>query len=112
MKGKMNKFIIKIGIVPKRLNAVKTIEKDKQLPLVFDINSDCVGVVHKHSNQSKKLDSQAEICFYDEYYNEYGKWHKIFKGGTKDGERVWYEELLSILEKQDEYIHIGYITDK
>lgn len=99
MKGIKNKFVIKMGIVPKRLSAVKIIEKCEKRPLIYDINNECIGVVYKHSNEIKHLDGQAEMCFYDDYYNEYGKWHKIFKGGTKDGERVWYEDLLSILEK-------------
>lgn len=113
MKGKENKFIIKMGLVPERIDAARYfIDKGELHPLVYVNKIECVGVVVEHNNHEKQANEQAEICFYDKYYDYYNKWHRMYYGGHKNGERISYEELLIELTKYDEYKYTGYIMNK
>ena len=72
MKGEENNFIIKLGKVPERIIAVGYyIDQGEQYPLVFGNNDECVGVVLEHYNHEKQANGQAEILFYDKYYDKY-----------------------------------------
>lgn len=71
-------LVINIVLLVSIIFHLKTvIEKLKDVVNPKITNDVYVVVVHKHSNEIKYLDGQAVLCFYDEYYNEYGKWHKI-----------------------------------
>lgn len=113
MRGEENNFIIKMGIVPERINIVGYfIDKGEQHPLVYGINCVCVGVVVEHNNHEKQANGQAEICFYDKYYNEYNKWHRMYYGGHRNGKRINYLEILSKLTSNGQYRYTGYIMNK
>lgn len=113
MKGEENIFIIKMGIVPERINTVGYfIDKGEQHPLVLRNKDECVGVVLEHYNHEEQANGQAEICFYDRYNDEYNKWHRMFYGGHRGGKRIDYEDLLSYLARDDKYKYTGYIMKK
>lgn len=112
MVGSENEFIIKRGISPETVKGITELKVyvGKQYTLVYDKNNRCVGVVYQHYETRGSLaNKQAEIRFFDKYFNEYGKCHRIFFGGHKWGERLHYDKLQTILDKQGEYKYIGFI---
>jgi hypothetical protein len=113
MKGVENKFVIKKGIVPESLywGGKLLIHQGEQYPIVYDIYNKCVGVVLEHFNHERNANGQAEICFFDSYFSDYGKWHRMFYDGHRGGERIKYEQLQTDL-KNGEYTYIGYIMGK
>ena len=52
---------------------------------------------------------QAEICFFDRYYNELGRWHRMFYGGYQGGERILYDDLEREVECEGSVAYSGYI---
>ncbi len=114
MKGAENNFVIKMEIAPEsyRYGRKLIINKGERYPMVIDVNNNCVGVVWDHRCSKKYKDGQAEICFYDSYFNEYGKWHLMFYGGYQGGVRIKFEKFLEELMELGEYPYTGYIMQK
>lgn len=107
MRGANNQFLIRMGISPETETKIRELKvyAGQQYVLVYDKNN-CVGVVFEHyEKRGSPANGQAEICFFDRYLNEYGKWHRIFIYG----ERLKYEKLEAILGKQHELIYWGAI---
>lgn len=112
MKGTVNNFVIKKGISPQSesgIREMKVYEGQKYL-LAYDASVRCVGVVFKH-NESRRVaaNGQAEICFFDRYYNELGRWHRMFYGGYQGGERILYDDLEREVECKGSVSYSGYI---
>jgi hypothetical protein len=80
--------------------------------MVSDNDNNCVGVVWEHNSHDKNANGQAEVCFYDSHFNDYGKWHRMFYGGHRGGKRIPFKEIQTTLIGQDEYKYIGYIIQK
>lgn len=112
MRGRINHFVIRKGISPyteSMLPSLKVVAGEEYL-LVYDDESRCVGVVYCHSERrAAAANGQAEICFFDCYYAEYGRWHRMFRDGLPRGERISYEELLSKITTDGRMEYSGYI---
>lgn len=112
MKGMVNTFEIKRGISPQTEFAIKgfKVYKGEEYILVYDNKGRCVGVVFEHfERRGSPANGQAEICFFDNYYNEYGKWHRMFVGGYQGGERIKYSNFQMQIAKYGFYKYSGYI---
>lgn len=112
MKGTLNNFIISKGISPQNEFGIREIKvyEGREYLMVYDCYDRCVGVVYKHNeNRQVSANGQAEICFFDKYYNELGKWHRMFYGGYQGGERIRYDDLLEEIEKKGVFSYSGYI---
>jgi hypothetical protein len=114
MKGAENNFVIKMGAAPESYNFKNKllIYKGEQYPMVYDAENKCVGVVWEHDSHETQANGQAEICFYDSYFSEYGKWHRMFYSGHRGGKRIIFEKFLEELMELGEYPYIGYIVQK
>ncbi len=112
MKGTVNNFIIRKGISPQNEFGIREmkVHEGREYCMVYDCYQRCVGVVFKHNeNRLVGANGQAEICFFDKYYSELGKWHRMFYGGYQGGERIRYDDLLEEIEKTGKYSYSGYI---
>lgn len=100
------KFKLKVGLSPKSLPKDLHLCAGDRCILVFDELA-CVGVVWKHCEKRRaKANGQAEIRFFDEYYNKYKVWHRMFHS---DGQRIYYDRLEAELQNYNEYIYYGNI---
>lgn len=112
MKGTVNNFIISKGISPQNEFGIREMKvyEGREYLMVYDCYGRCVGVVYEHNeNRPVSANGQAEICFFDKYYSELGKWHRMFYGGYQGGERIRYSDLLEEIEKAGKYSYSGYI---
>lgn len=112
MKGMVNTFEIKRGISPQTELAIKELKvyKGEEYILVYDNKGRCVGVVFEHfERRGSPANGQAEICFFDNYYNEFGKWHRMFIGGYQGGERIKYSNFETQIAEHGSYKYSGYI---
>ena len=73
--------------------------KNKQGFLAFDKSGRCVGVVFMNDDERKPSYGQAEICFFDEYREDFGQWRLI----SINKERLSFERLSKILDQQGDY---------
>lgn len=64
----------------------------------YDKSGRKVGITYKHK-QRAVASGQAEISFFEEYKDEFGEWRLVFI----DGDRLPYEKLSKILEKNDAF---------
>ena len=112
MKGTVNNFVIKRGISPQSESGIREMKvyEGQEYLLAYDASDRCVGVVFKH-NESRRVaaNGQAEICFFDRYYNELGRWHRMFYGGYQGGERILYDDLEREVECEGSVAYSGYI---
>lgn len=112
MRGVENRFILKRAISPKSLTEINELKvrAGSEYIMVFDDRNQCVGVVFEHfEKRGSTANHQAEICFFDEYFVKYGKWHRMFKGG-RAGERIWFNDLQRELADKECFEYIGTIT--
>ena len=112
MKGTVNNFIISKGISPQNEFGIREMKvyEGREYLMAYDCYGRCVGVVYEHNeNRPVSANGQAEICFFDKYYSELGKWHRMFYGGYQGGERIRYSDLLEEIEKAGKYSYSGYI---
>ncbi len=58
-----------------------------------------VGVVFMHDDKRRVAYGQAEICFFDEYIEEFGEWRLI----SINKERLSFKKLSELLANQDYY---------
>jgi hypothetical protein len=80
--------------------------------LAFDSKDRCVGVVWEHYEKRDSLaNGQAEICFFNEYSNYFGKWHRMFIGG-KGGQRLMYAALEHILNEKGSYTYYSELSPR
>ena len=73
--------------------------KHKQGFLAADKSGRNVGVVFMNDDKRKQSYGQAEICFFDEYVDEFGQWRLV----SINKERVSFKELSKILDQQGDY---------
>lgn len=109
--GSEKVFTFKRGVSPESTNKTREckIYAGCEYIIATDEKNRCVGVVFEHlTGKPSQADGQAEICFFDKYYNEYGSWHRIFI----NGQRLPYNKLQSILDKQCELKYIGAISER
>ncbi len=112
MRGRVNQFKVRKGLSPYNESILPTlkVQAGQEYLLVYDIKNRCVGVVYCHSeNRPAAANGQAEICFFDCYYAELGRWHRMFCGGYQGGERIAYETLVREVEQHGEFDYSGYI---
>ena len=64
----------------------------------YDKSGRKVGITYKHKQRAVAF-GQAEISFFEEYKDEFGEWRLVFI----DGDRLPYEKLSKILEKNDTF---------
>lgn len=79
----------------KRINKAR----NRQGFTALDNEGRVVAVVAMHEDKRGVAYGQAELCFYDEYVSEFGKWRLI----AIDKERVSFEKLTKILEENGSY---------
>lgn len=111
MKGTNNNFLIKYGNLPSNITAYNEIKKGENLPLVYDINNNCVGVVLKSLNRENHTYGHAEICFYEKYYDQYGKWHKMYEIYKDKKTAFLYSKLMLILVLFETHEYEVYIDE-
>ena len=108
MKGVYNNFTIKMGESPYLEKAIRELKvyKGGIYPLVYD-NDVCVGVVFEHNETSRysPANGQAEICFFDDFTEEYGKWHRMFIFDSKSKERILYSDFIKDLTLNNIYYY-------
>lgn len=113
VKGTINNFIVKKGISPQDERAIREIKvyKGCEYLLAYDAIDRCVGVVFKHNeNRRVAVNGQAEICFFDRYYDELGKWHRMFYGGHRRGERILFDDLEREVEREGSVFYSARIS--
>lgn len=114
MRGVENRFTLKRAISPRTLTEINELKvmAGNEYIMVFDYRNQCVGVVFEHfEKRGSTANHQAEICFFDEYYSKYGKWHRMFKGG-RSGERIWFNDLQRELADKESFEYIGNLTSR
>lgn len=114
MRGSFNGFVIKRGKVPEGevLNELGLYAGQSCL-LAYTAEGECVGVVYKHfERRASAANGQAEICFFDRYYQTYGKWHRMFHDGFQGGERISYTELVKMVAENGSFEYSGYLRPK
>lgn len=114
MRGSFNGFLIKRGQVPQGevLNEIGMYAGQSCL-LAYTAEGECVGVVYRHNERrASAANGQAEICFFDRYYQIYGKWHRMFHDGFQGGERISYTELVKIVAEEGSFEYSGYLRPK
>lgn len=111
-KGCVNNFIIRYDVSPQNEKGIRemNVYAGEKYLMVYDAGSNCVGVVFEHfENRPVAANGQAEICFFNQYYNNYGRWHRMFYGGYQSGERIIYGDLAEEVAKEGEFRYAGYI---
>lgn len=111
-KGAVNNFIVRYAVSPQNENGIREMQvfAGGKYLMVYDAGNNCVGVVFEHyENRPVPANRQAEICFFDQYYNNYGRWHRMFYGGHQSGERIVYSDLVKEVASKGEYRYAGYI---
>ena len=111
-KGTVNNFIVRYAVSPQNENGIRemNVRAGEKYLMVYDAGCNCVGVVFKHfENRPVPANGQAEICFFNQYYNSYGRWHRMFYGGHQSGERIKYSDLVKEVASKGEYRYAGYI---
>lgn len=111
-KGSVNNFIIRYDVSPQNEKGIRemNVYAGEKYLMVYDAGSNCVGVVFEHfENRPVAANGQAEICFFKQYYNNYGRWHRMFYSGYQSGERILYGDLAEEVAKEGEFRYAGYI---
>ncbi len=111
-KGRVNNFIIRYDVSPQNEKGIRemNVYAGEKYLMVYDAGSNCVGVVFEHfENRPVAANGQAEICFFKQYYNNYGRWHRMFYSGYQSGERILYGDLAEEVAKEGEFRYAGYI---
>lgn len=111
-KGSVNNFIIRYDVSPQNEKGIRemNVYAGEKYLMVYDAGSNCVGVVFEHfENRPVAANGQAEICFFKQYYNNYGRWHRMFYSGYQSGERILYGDLAEEVAKKGEFRYAGYI---
>ncbi len=110
MKGTLNAFEIRKDLFYQNESvAIKANSSEWQI-FVYDMQNRCVGFVLEHNeNRYSPANGQAEICFYAKYFNEYGRWHRMFVGGCQGGQRIKYKDFEKHIQKHGFYKYNGYI---
>ena len=62
----------------------------------YDTYGRKVGIAFMHDDKRRVAFGQAEICFYEEYFDEFGEWRLI----SINKERLLFNRLSLILEEQ------------
>ena len=111
-RGEYRKFIIRRGVSPydKRGIPSMQVHAGQEYLLAYDESDRCVGVIWRHfESRPAAANGQAEICFFDNFTVEFGKWHRMFYGGRQGGARITYEELEKTVCERGEFVYTGYI---
>ena len=67
--------------------------------MTFDKTGRHVGVTFMNDDKRKSSYGQAEICFYDEFKEEFGQWRLV----AINKERLSFHKLTNILEENGSY---------
>ena len=59
-----------------------------------------VGIVFMTKNQNTPADGNCELCFFEEFQDRYGEWHRIMSHGR----RIKWEFLCEHLKTDSEYV--------
>lgn len=81
------------GKIPTRLKEIKANAGDRGI-LVYDQSRTLIGLVWRHGEVGSPSDGRAEICFYDDYDDPYGKWHRM----SINEQPLMYDRLNEILD--------------
>lgn len=114
MKGYDNHFKIKNGVAPhSESSSITGVYRGEEHPLVYNKDNRCVGVVFEHYEaRGSTANEQAEICFFDGFYNDYGKWHRMFNIGYKKKEKIMYAAFKRDLDEQGEINYVASIRKR
>ena len=74
-------------------------QKNKTGFMTFDKTGRHVGVTFMNDDKRKSSYGQAEICFYDEFKEEFGQWRLV----AINKERLSFHKLTNILEENGSY---------
>ncbi len=111
-RGRVNSFKVRWESSPQNESGIREMKvfAGREYLMVFDEKDNCVGVVFEHfENRGSPANGQAEICFFDQYYLQYGRWHRMFVSGYQGSERIKYTSLESQVNEEGFYQYKGYI---
>ena len=75
------------------INTHKSYNRKNGFPAI-NSNGDEIGIVFMGDDSRTPSYMCCELCIYDDFYNKYGKWHRI----TSHGNRIKWNDLCATLE--------------